>query len=114
MPLDSMALPNGSMPKVGLGTWRLNGASCVSAVASALKMGYRHIDTAAFYQNEAENAQGIQKSGVAREDLFLTTKLWPTHSSAKQAVAECRASLKRLGTDFVDLYLVHYYPEACS
>ncbi len=109
----TLKMPNGAMPKIGFGTWRLRGAECISAVLSALKMGYRHLDTAVFYQNEADVAEAIRQSGVHREEIFLTTKLWPTHASAKQAVAECRASLKRLNTDYADLYLVHYYPESC-
>lgn len=108
-PIPLIPLSNESIPQIGFGTWTLRGIQCTRAVASALQLGYRHIDTAEFYQNEAEVAQAIKQHEVPREELFITTKLWGTNASKHDAVAACRASLKRLDTDYVDLYLLHYY-----
>lgn len=64
------------IPSIGLGTWAIKGADCTKAVASALKSGYRHIDTAAMYGNEAEVGEGLKHGGVARKDIWVTTKVW--------------------------------------
>jgi diketogulonate reductase-like aldo/keto reductase len=103
----SRALATGAhMPVLGLGVWQArNGAECEQAVRWALECGYRLIDTAQAYGNEASVGRAIRDSGVAREEIFLTTKFRP---SREDPFAEARASLRRLGTDYVDLYLVHY------
>ncbi|KND89555.1 Glycerol 2-dehydrogenase (NADP(+)) [Tolypocladium ophioglossoides CBS 100239] len=94
------------MPVVGLGTWRSGPHQVQSAVEAALRAGYRHIDTAAAYGNEAEVGAGIKASGVPRGDIWLTTKLNnPDHKDVAGALAQ---SLERLGTDYVDLYLMHW------
>lgn len=94
------------MPAVGLGTWQSKPNEVKSAVEAALKLGYRHIDTAAAYGNEKEVGEGIKASGVARQDIWLTTKLDnPMHKHVGEAID---ASLKELGTDYVDLYLMHW------
>jgi 2,5-diketo-D-gluconate reductase B len=104
-----LPLLNGrAMPALGLGTWDLRGATCTAAVKQALALGYRHIDTAEMYGNEAEIAKGIGQSGVGREDLFITTKVWTNHHRAGDFVAAAEASLKRLKTDYVDLLLIHW------
>ncbi|GJN72664.1 hypothetical protein Purlil1_9253 [Purpureocillium lilacinum] len=94
------------MPAVGLGTWRSAPNEVQTAVEAALRAGYRHIDTAAAYGNEAEVGAGIKASGVPRADIWLTTKLDnPEHKDAAGALDR---SLARLGTDYVDLYLMHW------
>lgn len=96
------------MPAVGLGTWQSKPNEVRSAVESALKTGYRHIDTAAAYGNEKEVGEGIKASGVARDQIWLTTKLdCPMHKHVKQAMDK---SLEDLGVDYVDLYLMHWPP----
>ena len=96
------------MPKLGLGTYRLKGEECATAVAGALGLGYRHIDTAEMYDNEAAVGQGIAASGVARADIFLTTKVWWANLAGDGIARAAEASLGRLGTDYVDLYLIHW------
>lgn len=103
-------LSNGiEIPIVGFGTWQSpDGEVAEEAVLTALKAGYRHIDTAAVYKNEASVGRGIAKSGIAREELFVTTKLWNdqrTYAEAREAIDE---SLSRLGLNYIDLYLIHW------
>lgn len=93
------------IPVLGLGVWQIpDGPACVDAVKWALELGYRHIDTAQAYGNEESVGEGLRRSGVPREDVFITTKFDPTLSDP---VAEAERSLQRLGVDYVDLYLVH-------
>ena len=95
------------IPRLGLGVWLISsGKSCESAVAAALAAGYRHIDTAAFYGNEASVGQAIRDSGIAREEIYVTTKLWNSaHGDPAQALER---SLSKLKLTYVDLYLIHY------
>lgn len=94
------------MPTLGLGTWRLSGEGCESAVREALDVGYRHLDTAAMYGNEEEVGAGIRAADVDREGVFVTTKLsGRDHGRATEAARE---SLDRLGVDYVDCYLIHW------
>ncbi|CDZ98828.1 alcohol dehydrogenase [Phaffia rhodozyma] len=94
------------IPAFGLGTWQSGPNEVRKAVAAALKAGYRHIDTAAAYGNEAEVGQGIKDSGVPREEIWITTKLDnPHHKRAHDALAD---SLKKLDTDYIDLWLMHW------
>ena len=102
-------LSNGlAMPMLGFGTYKLDNPAAAKAVAFALQTGYRHIDTAAFYFNEEGVGQGIAGSGIERQDIFLTTKLWNDDHGYDQALSAFEQSLKRLGTDYVDLYLIHW------
>jgi diketogulonate reductase-like aldo/keto reductase len=96
------------VPAIGLGTWLLSGAECVAAVARALTTGYRHVDTAQDYGNEAEVGEGIRRSGVRREEIFLTTKVRPTEFSYHRTIRSTRQSLARLRTEYVDLLLMHW------
>lgn len=96
------------IPKLGFGTWMLEGAACVDATLFALKTGYRHIDTAQIYGNEAEVGEAIAESGVARQDIFLTTKIWRDNVSAGKLEESLDESLKKLRTDYVDLLLIHW------
>lgn len=96
------------LPKLGLGTYKLTGEAGRDAVADALALGYRHVDTAVMYENEAAVGQGLRASGVPRADVFLTTKVWHTDLAPDALRASAEASLERLGTDYVDLLLVHW------
>src|SRR5262245_58552666 len=94
------------LPLLGLGVWQVrNGPDCVNAVRWALDLGYQHVDTAQAYGNEESVGQGLRESGVAREDVFITTKFYPAR---KDPVAEAERSLRRLGVDHVDLYIIHW------
>lgn len=97
-----------SFPSFGLGTFRLTGQAVIDSVRSALELGYRAIDTAQIYGNEADIGQAIAESGVARSELFLTTKIWVDHYARGRLVASLRESLERLRTDQVDLTLIHW------
>jgi diketogulonate reductase-like aldo/keto reductase len=96
----------GSMPLVGLGTWQMTGARCQAAVRYALKVGYRHLDTATIYRNEGEVGRAVRDSGVPREQVFITTKLPPGAAGRERRTLE--GSLRALGMDYVDLWLVHW------
>ncbi|KAH7120454.1 aldehyde reductase [Dactylonectria macrodidyma] len=97
-----------SMPAVGLGTWQSGPNEVARAVEFALKHGYRHIDAAAVYDNELEVGAGIKASGVPRSEIFLTSKLWNTHHKGPDVEEALNQSLSDLGTDYVDLYLIHW------
>src|ERR1700735_1930634 len=96
------------MPMVGFGTWPMHGYQAKAAVTAALAAGYRHIDTATMYANETQVGHALQDSGLDRAEMFVTTKLRAT--DAAKARAMLRASLRALGTDYVDLWLVHWPP----
>lgn len=96
------------VPKLGFGTWQINGRDCVEAVTDALAIGYRHIDTAAAYDNEAEVGEGIARSGVDRSDIWLTTKVWMDDLAPSRLRASAERSLRLLQTDWLDLLLIHW------
>lgn len=105
----SVTLANGvRMPAIGLGTWPMDDAEATAKVAQAIRLGWRHIDTAENYRNETGVGQAVRASGVARGDLFVTSKFNREWHSIKGARAACEASLKRLGFDYIDLFLVHW------
>jgi 2,5-diketo-D-gluconate reductase B len=97
-----------AVPAVGLGTWQLTGRACVEAVADALALGYRHIDTARAYRNEREVGEGMRASGVPREEIFLVTKVPPSDAAPASVRAAGEASLEDLGVERVDLLLLHW------
>ena len=97
-----------SIPQLGYGVWQIEDNGAADAVGTALETGYRHIDTASIYGNEVGVGRGIATSSVPREDIFLTTKLWNSDQGFEKAIAALDASLERLGTDYVDLYLIHW------
>ena len=97
-----------SIPQLGYGVWQIEDNGATDAVGTALETGYRHIDTASIYGNEVGVGRGIAASSVPREDIFLTTKLWNSDQGFEKAIAALDASLERLGTDYVDLYLIHW------
>jgi diketogulonate reductase-like aldo/keto reductase len=107
LPTDTVTLPSGGlMPLIGFGTWQIKGDEAVAATAAALEAGYRHLDTATVYGNEAQVGQALRDSGVVREEVFVTTKC-PPHL-AGQELDTLRHSLDLLGTDYVDLWLIHW------
>lgn len=121
MALMTRAFPlngNVNIPAVGFGTYLVSSEDAPTAVRSAIECGYRHIDTASGYRNEAAVGEGIRSAlgstGLSRKDIFVTTKLWPGNPAwgdaprtHEQTIAECEASLDKLGMDYVDLYLIH-------
>ena len=106
---DSFVLSNGvSIPCLGFGTWQSPTDEAASSVRHALLSGYRHIDTAAQYGNEPDVGRGIRESGVLRKEIFLTTKLWNDERGYETTLAAFERSLNNLGTDYIDLYLIHW------
>jgi 2,5-diketo-D-gluconate reductase A len=107
LPHDVVTLESGAqMPLLGFGTWQITGKQAVSATAAALEAGFRHIDTATVYGNESEVGKALRDSGVAREDVFLTTKCPPNKAGSERDTLQ--RSLDALGTDHVDLWLIHW------
>lgn len=108
--LSTLALrTQARMPRLGLGVWQTpRGEATVGAVTAALAAGYRHIDTASIYGNEADVGAALRRSGVARERVFVTTKLWNTDQGTDKALRAFERSLARLKLDYVDLYLLHW------
>ena len=105
----TLALNSGvQIPQLGFGVFQVSTDDIGPAVSTALEAGYRHIDTAALYGNEEGVGEAIRESGLAREDVFVTTKVWNTDQGHDSALAALDASLDRLGMDFVDLYLIHW------
>lgn len=96
------------MPALGLGTYKQKGSLCRRAVCDALSMGYRHIDTARFYDNEVQVGAGMEDAGVARDEIFLATKVWRTELSAEALRRSVEGSLRDLKTDYVDLLMIHW------
>ena len=97
-----------TLPRIGMGTFRLRGDDARDAVKSALSLGYRHIDTAQMYNNEAEVGDGITSSGIPRREIFLTTKIWHDRLRADDLIHSLHDSLARLKTDHVNLALIHW------
>lgn len=106
-------LSNGvKMPRLGFGTFKVeDGKQTIESVKHALKVGYRHIDAASIYQNEEGVGQGIKESGVLREEIFLTSKVWNSDQGYESTLKAFEESLKKLGTDYLDLYLIHWPKE---
>lgn len=107
---STFTLNNGvTIPRLGLGVFQTRpGDEVVNAVKWALEVGYRHIDTARIYRNEAGVGQAIRESDIPRENLFVTTKLWNSDQGYDETLRACEASLKELGLEYVDLYLMHW------
>jgi 2,5-diketo-D-gluconate reductase B len=106
--MDSLQTQGITLPRLGLGTFRMQGAECQQAVESALGLGYRHVDTSEMYGNEGVVGAAIAASGLARDQLHVTTKVWHEHLAPEAILRAFDASLDRLGLDHVDLYLVHW------
>jgi len=97
-----------TIPAFGLGTFRLKDDVVIASIKTALELGYRAIDTAQIYENEAAVGQAIAESGVAREELFITTKIWTGNLSKEKLISSLKESLEKLRTDYVDLTLIHW------
>ena len=96
------------IPSLGFGTWDLRGSTAVDMVDEAIQCGYRHIDTAQRYENEREVGKGIAQNGINRNELFVTTKIWPDHFAPEKFADAARNRLDLLGLDHVDLLLLHW------
>jgi 2,5-diketo-D-gluconate reductase B len=108
MPSPNVTAHGAKIPLLGLGTWDLRGRTCMRMVEAALRLGYRHIDTAEMYDNEREVGEGLHASGVKRGDVFVTTKVWPSHFAPRELERAARDSLHRLRLREVDLLLLHW------
>lgn len=106
--MKHLSIQGTKVPALGFGTWDLRGEDCVQGVEHALSLGYRHIDTAQYYDNEAEVGKGIKNSGVARDEIFLTTKVKPENFRRDDVLSSTHESLKELSTDYGDLLLMHW------
>ena len=107
-PIPSIEANGAAIPLVGLGTWELRGRTCARIVEQALRLGYRHIDTAEMYDNERDVGDGIRASGVKRHDIFVTTKIWPSHFAPRALERATHDCLMRLRLSEVDLLLLHW------
>ena len=96
------------IPVIGLGTWDLRGRTCARMVEQALRLGYRHVDTAEMYGNEEEVGEGLRASGVPRDDVFITTKVWQDHLAPREFERATKESLAKLRLSQVDLLLIHW------
>ena len=106
---DTLNLVDGNeIPRLGLGTFQMNTSEIINAVFSAIETGYRHIDTAEMYKNEKAIGEALKKSPVDRNELYITSKVWTSHFDYEQSIKACQNSLDRLGTDYLDLYLLHW------
>lgn len=106
--MDFITVRDHKIPALGYGTWKLSGADCERGVETAIANGYRHIDTAQIYENESEVGAAISRSGIARDNLFLTTKIWIENLRPGDLQASMQKSLEKLRTDHVDLLLIHW------
>lgn len=106
--IHSVEANGATIPAIGLGTWDLRGDICIHCVRDALDGGYRHVDTAAMYGNEECVGEGIRESSVSRDNIFLTTKVWPENAANGNCQKSVEDSLTRLGLDYADLVLLHW------
>lgn len=106
--IPSIEARGARIPLVGLGTWELRGRACTRVVEQALRLGYRHIDTAQMYENEREVGEGLRASGVTRREVWITTKIWPSHFSPPELERSAKECLARLRVTEVDLLLLHW------
>ena len=107
-PIPTVSARGAKIPLVGLGTWDLRGRTCARVVEQALRLGYRHVDTAEMYDNEREVGEGLGASGVKRRDVFVTTKIWPSHFAPPALERAAHDCLARLRLSEVDLLLLHW------
>jgi len=105
----TLSLHGAEIPRLGFGTWQITGRDATDGVQDALDLGYRHVDTARAYENEAEVGAGLKASPVAREDIWLTTKLWYTKLRRTEVREQLEGSLRDLQVEYVDLLLIHWF-----
>lgn len=109
MYMEDIILKNGViLPKIGLGVWNTYGDEAITAIDTALKLGYRRIDTAMFYKNELEVGLGIKQSGIARDKIFVSTKIWYTDMEVKKVRDTFQKSLSNLQLEYIDMYMLHW------
>jgi diketogulonate reductase-like aldo/keto reductase len=108
MPTEIVESNGAQIPAIGLGTWDLRGRACARVVEQALRLGFRHIDTAEMYDNEREVGEGLRASGIKRQDVFVTTKIWPAHLAPLELERATKESLARLRMTEVELLLIHW------
>src|ERR1700758_39568 len=106
--VPSVEVGGARIPLVGFGTWDLRGRVCARVVEQALRLGYRHVDTAEMYDNEREVGEGLRASGIDRDEIFITTKVWPSDFAPRDLEHAAKNSLTRLGVGEVDLLLLHW------
>ncbi len=106
--MHSVEANGATIPSIGLGTWELRGRDCARVVEQALRLGYRHIDTAQIYENERDVGEGLRASGIKRADAFITTKVWTTHFAPNDLLRSTKESLSKLRLTEVDLLLLHW------
>jgi 2,5-diketo-D-gluconate reductase B len=106
--MEFVSANGAQIPAVGLGTWDLRGRTCARVAEQALRLGYRHIDTAEMYDNEREIGEALRASGVKRKDVFITTKVWPSHLAPRELERATKESLARLRLTEIDLLLIHW------
>jgi len=106
--MHTVTIGDAEIPALGLGTWPMRGRSCADSVAEALALGYRHIDTAQMYGNEAEVGAGVRASGVPRDEVFITTKVERENASARRMPKSVEESVRELGLGPIDLLLIHW------
>jgi len=107
-PVPVVEAKGARIPLLGLGTWELRGRVCSRVVEQALRLGYRHVDTAEIYENEREVGEGLHGSGIRRNDVFVTTKIWPAHFAPRELERAARDCLVRMRLSEVDLLLLHW------
>ena len=110
--MESVTVQGVEVPALGLGTYQLRGQTCADTVREALERGYRHVDTAEFYDNQRAVGRGIAEADVDREAVFLTTKIWRSNLRREDALHSARESLDRLDLEYVDLLLIHWPVES--
>lgn len=106
--MEDITTTQARIPALGLGTYRLRGQSCTETVTQAIEMGYRHIDTAEYYENQAAIGQALADTAIDREELFVTTKVWRDNLAAADTKRVARESREKLGVDAIDLFLIHW------
>lgn len=106
--METVSVPGGEIPAIGFGTWKLKGELCRQRVSDALRLGYRHLDTAALYDNERDVGAGLADSGVPRREVWVTTKVWRDQIRGDALLRSAEESLQRLGMEQVDLLLIHW------
>lgn len=109
--MEYVHIQDEKIPALGLGTWQMKGETCEKAVKNALDIGYRHVDTAQAYDNEEHVGNAISESGVNREEIWLTTKIWRSNFSHQDVIESVNQSLNKLQTHYVDLLLIHWPSE---
>ena len=106
--MDTVSVQDVDIPSLGLGTYRLRGGDCIDTIHEALDLGYRHIDTAEYYNNQQAVGEAIRTAPVSREEIFLTTKVWRSNLAYEDFLASANESLEKLGLEYVDLLLIHW------